>query len=114
MRIEIWYHVIDGTVYITGTPGPRDWYANLLAHPEFTFHLKDSAAADLPARATPVTGEAQRRAVFARLFPAFGRPRSSRTSGWRGARWCRSPFWSSPARGAAADTGWPWSDCVST
>ena len=74
VRIEIWYHVIDGTVYITGTPGQRDWYANLLAHPEFTFHLKDSAAADLPARATPVTDEAQRRAVFARLFPAFGRP----------------------------------------
>jgi deazaflavin-dependent oxidoreductase (nitroreductase family) len=74
VRIEMWYHLIDGTVYLTGTPGARDWYANLLAHPEFTFHLKDSTTADLPARATPVTDEAQRRAVFERLFPAIGRP----------------------------------------
>jgi deazaflavin-dependent oxidoreductase (nitroreductase family) len=74
VRIEMWYHLIDGTVYLTGTPGARDWYANLLAHPEFTFHLKDSATADLPARATPVTDEGQRRAVFERLFPSIGRP----------------------------------------
>ena len=41
-RIEIWFHQIDGHVYLTGTPGRRDWYANVLAHPEFTFHLKQS------------------------------------------------------------------------
>src|SRR5436190_3994690 len=35
-RIEMWYHNLDGTVYITGTPGKRDWYANMVAHPEFT------------------------------------------------------------------------------
>src|SRR5258706_12810597 len=39
-RIEIWYVLIDGQVYITGTPGPRDWYANLLAQPRFVFHIK--------------------------------------------------------------------------
>ena len=45
-RIEIRFHNIDGHLYITGTPGrPRDWYANLLAHPEFTFHLKCDLAA---------------------------------------------------------------------
>ena len=32
----------------------RDWYANLRAHPDFTFHLKESVRADLPARATPI------------------------------------------------------------
>ena len=38
-RKEIWFHNLDGNLYITGTPGKRDWYANLVAHPEFTFHL---------------------------------------------------------------------------
>ncbi|MDR7188828.1 hypothetical protein J2Y46_001651 [Microbacterium sp. BE35] len=51
-RIEIWFHNVDGEVYITGTPGARSWYANLLAHPEFTFHLKHEVRADLPVTAT--------------------------------------------------------------
>jgi deazaflavin-dependent oxidoreductase (nitroreductase family) len=50
-RKEIWFHNVDDCLYITGTPGrPRDWLANLLAHPQFTFHLKESVQADLPAR----------------------------------------------------------------
>jgi deazaflavin-dependent oxidoreductase (nitroreductase family) len=52
-RIEIAFHNFDGALYITGLPGKRDWYANLLAQPRFTFHLKQSAHADLPAIATP-------------------------------------------------------------
>src|SRR5437870_1705763 len=52
-RKEIWFHNVEGRLYITGTPGRRDWYANLLAHPEFTFHLKQSVRADLPAVACP-------------------------------------------------------------
>jgi len=66
-RIEIWFHNVDGTVYITGLPGPRAWYANLLAHPQFTFHLKHGVHADLPATATPVTDPDER----ARLFQAI-------------------------------------------
>jgi deazaflavin-dependent oxidoreductase (nitroreductase family) len=55
-RIEIWFHRVDGRYYITGTPGrPRSWYANLVANSAFTFHLKESATADLPATARPVT-----------------------------------------------------------
>jgi deazaflavin-dependent oxidoreductase (nitroreductase family) len=69
-RIEIWFHRVDGRYYITGTPGrPRDWYANLVAHPGFTFHLKESAVADLPATARPVTDRAEREKVFAGLLP---------------------------------------------
>jgi deazaflavin-dependent oxidoreductase (nitroreductase family) len=65
-RIEIWFHRLDGKYYITGTPGrPRSWYANLLAHPSFTFHLKQSAAADLLATARPVTDTAEREKVLA-------------------------------------------------
>jgi hypothetical protein len=47
-RIEIWFHRLDGRLFITGLPGHRSWYANLLANPAFTFHLKGSAKADLP------------------------------------------------------------------
>ncbi len=63
-RIEIWFHTVDGRLYITGSPGRRDWYANILAQPRFTFHLKRSARADIPALATPVRDPAIRRAVI--------------------------------------------------
>jgi hypothetical protein len=68
----MWFHNLDGRLYITGTPGSRDWYANLRAHPEFTFHLKESARADLPARATPVLEPAERRRVLSRLLRDLG------------------------------------------
>jgi deazaflavin-dependent oxidoreductase (nitroreductase family) len=63
-RIEIWFVRLDGRTFITGTPGPRDWYSNVLAHDRFTFHLKESAQADLEARAVPVLDEPTRRWVF--------------------------------------------------
>jgi deazaflavin-dependent oxidoreductase (nitroreductase family) len=66
-RKEIWFHNVDGQLYITGSPGRRDWYANLLANPEFTFHLKRSARADLPARATPIQDKARRREIFQKI-----------------------------------------------
>lgn len=68
-RIEIWFHRLEGRYYITGTPGrARDWYANLVAHPEFTFHLKESATADLPATARAITDPAERQQVLAELL----------------------------------------------
>ncbi len=63
-RLEIWYHAVEGRYYITGRPGPRSWYANLLANPQLTFHLKQSTQADLPATARPVTDPEEKRAVF--------------------------------------------------
>ncbi len=66
-RTEIWFHNLEGRLFITGTPGRRDWMANLVAHPEFTFHLKQSARADLPARATPVWDNSKRRDLMARI-----------------------------------------------
>jgi deazaflavin-dependent oxidoreductase (nitroreductase family) len=72
-RIEIRFHNIDGFLYITGTPPrARDWYANLLAHPEFTFHLKQRARADLPARATPILDQARRRAIIGAIHQKRG------------------------------------------
>ncbi|HEU5013814.1 MAG TPA: nitroreductase/quinone reductase family protein [Roseiflexaceae bacterium] len=67
-RIEIWFHTIDGHMYITGTPGRRDWYANMLANPAFTFHLKEGVTADLPAHARPITDPAEKRAVLQRIL----------------------------------------------
>ena len=67
-RLEIWFHRLDGRYYITGSPGRRDWYANLLATPDFTFHLKESLSADLPARAIPLRETAQRRRILRGIF----------------------------------------------
>jgi deazaflavin-dependent oxidoreductase (nitroreductase family) len=73
-RIEIRFHNIEGHLYITGRPPrPRDWYANLLAHPQFTFHLKQSVRADLPARATPILDQTRRRTIFAAIHQKLGR-----------------------------------------
>ncbi len=69
-RIEIWYFLVDGRVYLTGTPGPRDWLANLRADPRLTFHVKEGAAADLPARAVIVDDPAERRRVMAAVMAA--------------------------------------------
>jgi len=63
-RIEIWYYHVGGKFYLSGIPGPRSWYANLLKNPEFTFHLKGSTQADLPARAMPILDEAPRREII--------------------------------------------------
>lgn len=63
-RIETWFRRVGDRYYLTGTPGPRDWYANLLVNPDFTFHLKQTAQADLPARARPITDEDERRQIL--------------------------------------------------
>ena len=72
-RLEIWFHNLDGRIYITGLPGRRDWYANVVANPEFTFHLKQTAQADLPARVRPITDEAERREVLAEILRRLDR-----------------------------------------
>ena len=51
-RTEKRFHNIDGRLYITGTLGCRDWYANPVATPRCTFHLKHGARGYLNARAT--------------------------------------------------------------
>ena len=72
-RIEIWMLDIDGCFFITGTPGPRDWLANLHADPSLVVHLGRHAHLDLAARATPVTDTATRRAVLERLSATWYR-----------------------------------------
>ena len=72
-RIEIWRYRYDGRTFLSGSPGTRDWYANLLANPEFTFHLKGSAQADLSATARPITEESERREVVTGILEDLGR-----------------------------------------
>jgi deazaflavin-dependent oxidoreductase (nitroreductase family) len=72
-RIEIWRYRYDGRTFLSGSPGTRDWYANLLANPEFTYHLKGSAQADLPAVARLITEDAERREVIAGILEDLGR-----------------------------------------
>jgi deazaflavin-dependent oxidoreductase (nitroreductase family) len=67
-RIEIWFYRADGRIFLSGGPGRRSWYANLLANPEFTFHLKRSLRADLPARANPITDPDERRNLFTTIL----------------------------------------------
>jgi deazaflavin-dependent oxidoreductase (nitroreductase family) len=73
-RIETWSWPVDGTVYLTGSPGRRDWYANLVASPDFVYHLKRRVQADLPARARHITDPTERRAIFSRMSKVLGRP----------------------------------------
>lgn len=72
-RIETWFHNIDGEIILTGTPGRRDWYANMVANPRFTFHLKESATADIEARAFPITATEERREVLQQILARLDR-----------------------------------------
>lgn len=72
-RTEIWFNNINGRIIICGTPNakggkgqynPRDWLANLRAHPDFTFCLKESIALDLPATAVEIVDPEDRRRIM--------------------------------------------------
>ncbi len=72
-RIEIWFTNVSGRIIICGTPdargakGPRklrDWLANLKAHSEFTFCLKESLQVELPARAVIIEDPHDRRRLM--------------------------------------------------
>ena len=58
---ELGFHTSDGQASLTGAPGPRDGYANLVAHPECTCHRQPTVTADLPANATRIRDAARRR-----------------------------------------------------
>jgi deazaflavin-dependent oxidoreductase (nitroreductase family) len=72
-RIELVFHNIDGRIVISGLPGRRDWYANLVANPRFTFHLTGPVKADLPAKARPITEPVERKALMERVARNWSR-----------------------------------------
>jgi hypothetical protein len=72
-KTEIWFTNVGGRIIICGTPaakggkGPRarrDWLANLRAHPEFVFCLKESLNVQLRARAVVITDPEDRRTLM--------------------------------------------------
>jgi deazaflavin-dependent oxidoreductase (nitroreductase family) len=88
-RIETWFYRVGERIYLTGLPGRRDWYANLLANPSFTFHLKGAVQADLAATAQPVADAAERRRVLTAIVtelddPGFpsGTPNPAEAEAW--------------------------------
>jgi deazaflavin-dependent oxidoreductase (nitroreductase family) len=72
-RIEICFYRFEDSIYLSGVPGPRtrDWLANLMAEPRFTFHLKHGVVADLPAVATVITDPRERRRILADFVDDF-------------------------------------------
>ena len=59
--IEIWWFHIDGRFIITGTPGRRDWYANILSNPDIAI---STSIGTFTANAVPIEDAEFRRVVF--------------------------------------------------
>jgi hypothetical protein len=99
-RIEIFFYRALGKTYLCSGAGggATDWHANLLANPDFTFHLKNGIRADLPARATPVTDPAERQAVLEEIVADLNQPhdpgtiRPTRFEDWANSRLMRISF----------------------
>ena len=75
-RKEVRLYELGGRLYITGSPGRRDWYANLLDNPQFTVHRKGKIQEDLPAKATPIADPSRRRELLSIIH--------RRRGGWHG------------------------------
>ena len=73
-RIEIWFYRVDDEIYLSSQPASRGWYANLLANPEFTVHLKNGLHVDLAATAAPVLDEVERRRIFTDIVADLNQP----------------------------------------
>ena len=60
-RVEIWWFHFENNFVITGTPGPRDWYANILANSRVVIETRHG---DFPAVAVPVSDRDFRHRFF--------------------------------------------------
>ena len=60
-RVEIWWFYFEDRFIITGTPGPRDWFANVLANPSVIIETRHG---DFPATASPIADLAFRGRFF--------------------------------------------------
>jgi hypothetical protein len=72
-RIEICFYRFEDSIYLSGLPGPRtrDWLVNLTYDPRFTFHLKNTVVANLPAIATVIADPTERAHVLRELVREF-------------------------------------------
>jgi deazaflavin-dependent oxidoreductase (nitroreductase family) len=68
-RVEIYFHQFDGAYYLTGRHGAkRDWEANIIAHPEFTLHLKRGISADVTVVGEPEPDADERGRILRRAL----------------------------------------------
>ena len=69
-RIEIYFHQFDGRYYLTGRPSSRkrDWELNIVAHPEFTIHLKRGVDVDVPVVGRPELDAGERARILRRAL----------------------------------------------
>ena len=75
-RIEIFLHVEDGRLFITGMPvadRTRDWIHNIRADSHVVLHLKRSVVADVPATARVVSDPEERRPLIEAAARRWGR-----------------------------------------
>ena len=63
-RIETWYYRSRGRYFLSGSPGTRDWQANLIANPRMQFHLKESINRTLDATASHISDAGERRHII--------------------------------------------------
>lgn len=59
--VEIWWFHVDGRFIITGTPGRRDWLANIRANPDVVI---STSAGDFLGVTSEIGDESFRRRVF--------------------------------------------------
>ncbi|WP_114423511.1 nitroreductase/quinone reductase family protein [Nocardioides houyundeii] len=99
-RIEIFFYRAAGNTYLCSGAGggATSWYANLLADPSFTFHLKNGVTADLAAQATPVVDPVERQTVLGAIVDDLNQPhdpgtiRPTRLEDWAESRLMRIDF----------------------
>jgi deazaflavin-dependent oxidoreductase (nitroreductase family) len=60
-RVEIWWFHFEDRFIITGTPGRRDWYANILDNPRVVIETRHG---DFPAKASIVSDQPFRHRFF--------------------------------------------------
>jgi deazaflavin-dependent oxidoreductase (nitroreductase family) len=60
-RVEIWWFYFEDRFIITGTPGPRDWYANILDNPRVVIETRHG---NFPATASTVSDRMFRKRFF--------------------------------------------------
>jgi hypothetical protein len=72
-KVRVSFYNIEDKWYFSGKPGVKNWYLNLVENPEFTFHLVDSLQADIPASATAIEDEAERKRLFTILVDFWNR-----------------------------------------
>jgi hypothetical protein len=81
-RIEVGFSYLEGRFFITGRPGRRGWYANLIARPHLRVHFKQSLKRDVWATGVPILDREYRRRIFEQIREGAREGRSVDVDEW--------------------------------